>query len=61
VVVVKSSQHFYESFSKIAEQVIYVRAPGVVAKDFATLDFRKVSRPRWPLDELAPGPNGGAH
>jgi microcystin degradation protein MlrC len=60
VVVVKSSQHFYQSFSKIAEQVIYVRAPGVVAKDFATLDFRKVSRPRWPLDELTPRPNGSA-
>jgi microcystin degradation protein MlrC len=59
VVVVKSSQHFYESFSKIAEQVIYVRAPGVVAKDFTTLDFRKVSRPRWPFDELTPRPNGG--
>ena len=59
VVVVKSSQHFYESFAKIAEQVIYVRAPGVVAKDFTTLNFRKVSRPRWPFDELTPSPNGG--
>ena len=58
VVVVKSSQHFYESFAKIAEQVIYVRAPGVVAKDFTTLNFRKVSRPRWPFDELTPSPNG---
>jgi microcystin degradation protein MlrC len=58
VVVVKSSQHFYESFSKIAEQVIYVRAPGVVAKDFATLDYKKVKRPRWPLDEVTLRPQG---
>jgi microcystin degradation protein MlrC len=49
-IVVKSSQHFYASFSKIARQVIYVAAPGAVTFDITTLPYRKVRRPKWPLD-----------
>lgn len=50
IVVVKSSQHFYASFSKIARHVIYVAAPGAVTLDLTTLPYRKVRRPKWPLD-----------
>jgi microcystin degradation protein MlrC len=49
VVVVKSSQHFYAAFSKIAKQVIYVGAPGAVALDLSTLPYKKIKRPKWPL------------
>ena len=49
IVLVKSSQHFYASFSKIARHVIYADAPGSVARDLNTLPFRKVRRPLWPL------------
>ena len=49
IIVVKSSQHFYASFSKIAAKVIYADAPGSVARDLNTLPFRKVRRPKWPL------------
>lgn len=49
IVVVKSSQHFHASFSKIAKHVIYADAPGSVTRDLHTLPFRKVRRPLWPL------------
>jgi len=55
-VVVKSTQHFYAGFAPLAAQVVYVAAPGVVAPDFTKLDFRKITRPKWPFDDLAAPP-----
>jgi microcystin degradation protein MlrC len=49
LVVVKSSQHFYASYAKIAKAVIYIDAPGSVTQDLNSLPYRKVQRPRWPL------------
>src|SRR6476661_10400615 len=49
IVVVKSSQHFYASFSRIAKHVIYADAPGSVTRDLGTLPFRKARRTLWPL------------
>jgi microcystin degradation protein MlrC len=50
VIVVKSSQHFYASFSKVAQKVIYVAAPGAVTVDLKTLPYTKIRRPKWPID-----------
>lgn len=50
VIVVKSSQHFHASFAPLARQVIYVDAPGTVTQDLRSLPYRKLQRPRWPLD-----------
>ncbi len=50
IVVVKSSQHFYASYSKVAKQVIYVGAPGAVTGDLKTLPYQKIRRPKWPID-----------
>ncbi len=49
LIVVKSSQHFYASFSKYAKHVIYAGAPGVVTIDLNTLPYKKIRRPKWPL------------
>ena len=49
IIVVKSSQHFHASFSKVAKHVIYVGATGAVTLDLNTLPYRKVRRPKWPL------------
>ncbi len=49
IIVVKSSQHFYASYSKIAKHVIYVDAPGSVTTDLKSLPYRKIKRPKWPL------------
>lgn len=56
MIVVKSSQHFYASFSKVAKHVIYAGAPGAVTLDLTTLPYRKVRRPKWPLDPIVPTP-----
>ena len=53
LIVVKSSQHFYASFSSVAQHVIYARAPGAVTMDLSTLPYVKVQRPKWPLDIAA--------
>jgi microcystin degradation protein MlrC len=50
IVVVKSSQHFHASYSKVASHVIYAAAPGAVTLDVRTLPYKKVRRPKWPLD-----------
>ena len=50
IIVVKSSQHFYASFSKVAKKVIYVAAPGAVTVDLKTLPYKKIRRPKWPID-----------
>jgi microcystin degradation protein MlrC len=49
IVVVKSSQHFYASYAKVARHVIYAKAPGVVTSDLRSLPYRKIRRPKWPL------------
>jgi microcystin degradation protein MlrC len=50
ILVVKSNQHFYASFSKIAAQVIYAEGDGPLPRDYRKLPWRKVQRPIWPLD-----------
>ncbi|WP_374665073.1 M81 family metallopeptidase [Ramlibacter sp.] len=50
LIVVKSSQHFHASYSKVARHVIYAAAPGAVSFDLRSLPYRKVRRPKWPLD-----------
>jgi microcystin degradation protein MlrC len=49
IVVVKSSQHFYASYSKVAKRVLYASAPGVVTGDLRSLPYRRIKRPKWPL------------
>lgn len=53
IIVVKSSQHFYASFSKVAKHVIYAGAPGAVTLDLKTLPYQKARRPKWPIDASA--------
>jgi microcystin degradation protein MlrC len=53
IVVVKSNQHFYASFSTIAAQVIYADGDGPIVKDISRLPYRRVERPIWPLDPEA--------
>lgn len=53
IIVVKSSQHFYASFSKVARHVIYADATGAVTRDLSTLSYRKARLPKWPIGEAA--------
>lgn len=56
LIVVKSSQHFYASFSQVARRVIYVAAPGAVTSDLRSLPYRKANRALWPLQPDAGKP-----
>lgn len=49
LVVVKSSQHFYASFSKIAAKILYVDTPGALCTEFGWLPYRNIRLPKWPL------------
>jgi microcystin degradation protein MlrC/3-mercaptopyruvate sulfurtransferase SseA len=49
IIVVKSSQHFYASFMKIGKHVIYAAAPGAVTIELNTLEYKNITRPKWPL------------
>jgi microcystin degradation protein MlrC len=50
IIVVKSAQHFQASFASVAKSVLYVGAPGAATPHLSTLPFRKIRRPKWPLD-----------
>src|SRR3954454_7348432 len=52
ILVVKSNQHFYASFSQIAVQVLYAEGDGPLPRHYAKLPWRKVQRPIWPLDRV---------
>jgi len=50
IVVVKSAQHFYASFSTIAQDILYVGAPGSASPDWNALTYRKIRYPKWPIE-----------
>ena len=52
LIVVKSAQHFHRHFSAIASLILYCNAPGGRSIDFASLPYRKLKRPIWPLDDI---------
>ena len=49
--VVKSTNHFYASFSKIASRVLYCDSGGPIPRDHRQVPYTRVQRPIWPLDE----------
>lgn len=50
IVIVKSHQHFVETFAEFASDIVYASPPGVVQRNFEQLDYQQISRPVWPLD-----------
>lgn len=56
LVVVKSSQHFYDSFAGIAAAVVYLQAPGGLQSDLSQYPYARVRRPRWPIDRTSAAP-----
>ncbi|MCX7172729.1 MAG: M81 family metallopeptidase [Proteobacteria bacterium] len=52
ILVVKSSQHFFETFSPFASEIIYADGPQDVPVDHRSYPYRKVPRPIWPRDDI---------
>ena len=51
VVALKSQNHFLSGFEPIAAKIIRCDPPGWTPGNVAALDYRRVRRPVWPLDE----------
>lgn len=50
LVVLKSSQHFRAAFAPLAVRIVYASAPGSVSPDLRQLPYRRIRRPKWPID-----------
>ncbi|HEV2362933.1 MAG TPA: M81 family metallopeptidase [Caulobacteraceae bacterium] len=50
LVVLKSAQHFRDRFGPLTDRIIYAVVPGTTSVDFTTFDYRRLTRPIWPLD-----------
>ncbi len=48
LVVVKSTNHFYNSFATIASEILFVDAPGALQRGFDRIPYTKLKRPLWP-------------
>ena len=51
VVALKSQNHFLSGFEPVAAKIIRCDPPGWTPGNVAALDYRRVRRPVWPLDE----------
>ena len=59
ILVLKSANHFFGAFSRIASRIIYVDAGGPYPGDPRTVAYHKLRRPIWPLDADPHGPDAG--
>lgn len=54
VIGIKSFQHFRADFAPIADLVLVVDGGGVITQNLRALGYRRIRRPIWPLDDVAP-------
>lgn len=50
MLVLKSANHFFGAFSKIASRIIYIDAGGPYPGDPRKVEYKRLKRPIWPLD-----------
>jgi microcystin degradation protein MlrC len=50
ILVLKSLAHFRADFEPIAKEIIEVATPGILSSDLSIFNYKKISRPFWPLD-----------
>jgi microcystin degradation protein MlrC len=60
ILVVKSTNHFYASFSKIASQILYCSAGTPYPNDPAVTPYRRARRDIWPIISNPHAPERGA-
>lgn len=48
IIVVKSTQHFYRNFAPLAEQTLYLAAPGALRFDMENIPYTKRDTAYWP-------------
>lgn len=55
ILLIKSTNHFYDSFSRIASEIVYCSAGKPYPNRPAETDYRKARRDIWPMVEVAFG------
>jgi microcystin degradation protein MlrC len=53
IVALKSQNHFIAGFESIASKIIRCDPPGWTPGTLTNLDFKRVRRPIWPLDDVS--------
>lgn len=53
IVALKSQQHFRAGFDSIAGKIIRCDPPGLTTSNLSQLPYRRLTRPIWPLDDVA--------
>lgn len=51
LVVIKSMHHYRLFYKHLAKEMLDVVGGGLLNPDFANLPYRRIQRPKWPLDE----------
>lgn len=51
IVVVKSSQHFYDAFAPVAAEIIHLSGPGAITPDYTIIPYTKRDDNYWPKTE----------
>ena len=49
---VKSTQHFRAFYKDIAKEIYLLDMDGPSSSEFKRFDWKHISRPMWPLDEM---------
>ena len=55
ILLVKSTNHFHDAFSRIASEILYASVEGLYPNDPVTNGYRNLSRKIWPLAERPHG------
>ena len=59
MLLVKSTNHFHDAFSRFAQEILYAAVDGLYPNDPATNGYRRLRREIWPLVEDPHGSRGG--
>jgi microcystin degradation protein MlrC len=51
LIVLKSAHHFYDSFGKLAKEVVYVAGPGAVVPNYRNIKYKHMDSNKWPIVE----------
>jgi len=49
LIIVKSSNHFKDAYSRISNNIFYVSTPGVCSGDYRSFDYQKMDKNRFPF------------
>lgn len=55
LLVLKSAQHFMAAYGPLAARVFYSETQGPSSQRYATHDYQRIQRPKWPMEQDSPG------